>query len=336
MNRVENLEIENQFLCAFERAWNNTLQSYRCSQDQLIQGSRLRPLMVLWGYLSTLDDFSFAEMEYIANVAVSVELLHKATIILDDWIDEDETRHGKMAFHIEYGPYFTVILSLHMVSDAILRLKNFLPSDISLSNSYFYSADIIAQTIYSMSKGALEELRLEENIFDLEHIKMIAQLETAEIIGNAMQLGYFAGNGKSSSLSSLFKYLGDRFGYLFQAMNDLEIFADPKRLIAHKGNSNNDIGISRKNLGVAMLYHVANQAERTSIIQKDPDKIRELILKYNIIDFVVKETDLFCKTIPEKIQSFPASGLSQEWVVGYLTFIVRMKQKALDKLGLEQ
>ena len=336
MNEVTIQRIEKQFLCTFEEVWNNVLLSYRCNQDQLIQGSRLRPLMVLWGYLSTFDDLSLADMEYIANVAVSVELLHKASIMLDDWIDEDDARHGKNAFHVESGPYFTVILSLHMVSDAILRLKNYLPSDTSLSNSYYHGADIIAQTIYSMSKGALEELRLEKNIFDLEHIKMIAQLETAEIIGNAMQLGYLAGNGKTSSISNMFKYLGDRFGYLFQAMNDLEVFADPKRLIAHKGNSNYDIVISRKNLGVAMLYSVANQADRESIIQRDPKKLHELILNYKIIDLVVMEAELFCKIIPEKLQGFPTSDLSQEWVDGYLKFIARMKQKALDKLGLEQ
>ena len=310
--------------------------SYSCSQDQLTGGSRLRPLMVLWGYLSTCNDYKSIEMSYIANIAVSIELIHKATIILDDWIDQDKMRNGKIAFHIECGPYFSVIMALHMVSDSMLRLKDFLPYDTKLSNSYFYCAEVIAQTIHSMSKGAMEELRLNNNnIFDLSHIKLIAQLETAEIIGNAMQLGYFAGCGKQPKISALLKKIGDKFGYLFQAMNDLEVFYNTDALAVHKGNINNDISLSRKNLGVAIMYNIANKADREAIKKGSSETLSKLVRKYKILDFIVSETEAFYESVPKQLQQYVDIGLSEKWIENYITFMDRMKQKAYLKLGLE-
>lgn len=289
MKKLLSSQTENRFLDAFSNAWDETLKGYQCGQAQLNGGSRLRPLITLWGYLATVDHQGSENIEYIANVAVSVELIHKATILLDDWIDQDEARHGEKAFHIEFDPYYTVILALHMVSDSMVRLKEIMPLDACLANSYFYCSDILAQTIFSMSKGALEELRLENNILDLEHIKMIAKLETAEIIGNAMQLGYLAGNGSDPAISRLFKQMGNQFGYLFQAMNDMEAFSDAEALLAHKGSVNNDISISRKNLGVALLYNVAKPADQKLIMGRDPKTIQKLMQTYRILDFIKKK-----------------------------------------------
>lgn len=333
MKNMSNLEIEDRFLSSFDCAWNETLEHYKCRQAQLNSGSRLRPLMVLWGYLATVDCQASADVEYIANVAVSIELIHKGTILLDDWIDQDEARHGEKAFHIEFDPYYTVILALHMVSDSMVRLKTVLPMDICLTNNYFTCADILAQTIFSMSKGALEELRLDNNILDFEHIKMIAKLETAEIIGNAMQLGYFAGGGNNSAISQLFKQLGDQFGYLFQAMNDLEAFSDIDALSAHKGAANDDISISRKNLGVALLYNVAKPADQQLILNKTPGIVYELMQTYHILDFILKKTELYYDNISTRLRK--NAGLSSEWVEGYIQFMNRMKQKAYGKLGIE-
>lgn len=333
MKNLSNLEVEDRFLSAFEHAWSETLEHYKCSQAQLNSGSRLRPLMVLWGYLATVDHQNSVDVEYIANVAVSVELIHKGTILLDDWIDQDEARHGEKAFHVEFDPYYTVILALHMVSDSMVRLKAILPLDARLANNYFTCADILAQTIFSMSKGALEELRLGNNILDLEHIKMIARLETAEIIGNAMQLGYFAGGGNELSISKLFKRMGDQFGYLFQAMNDLEAFYNAEALSTHKGVVNDDISISRKNLGVALLYNVAKPADQKLILDMTPEIIYDLMQMYHILDFILKKTELYYDNIFTELKK--NSGLSSEWINGYIRFMRRMKYKAYEKLEVE-
>ena len=182
-----------------------------------------------------------------------------------------------------------------------------------------------------MSKGALEELKLESNRFNLEHIKEIAKLETAEIIGNALQLGYFAGLGDNINDSNLLKYTGIRFGYLFQVMNDLEAFADQDSLITHKGNLNDDVNISRKNVAVALLYNIASKHDKTIVANGSYSDIVKLMNKYKVLDFVVSETELFYSKI---IEDYQKSTFEKTWISNFIIFMQDAKTKAYQKLGL--
>ncbi len=327
------LQVEDQFLTAFSTEWKNTLTAYDCPQEQMNDGSRLRPLMTFWGYLAAIGETT-PDFSYIAQVSVSIELLHKATVILDDWIDGDHARHGLPAFHVTYSPELTVILALHMVSDAILRFKNFLPAISSAANNYSRCAELMTQTIYSMSQGALMELKLGNNLFDLEEIKRIAHLETAEILGNAIQLGYYSGQGGDPEIIELFKSTGDRFGYLFQAMNDLEAFADTQALAVHKGHVNDDLSVSRKNIAVAMLYNIASKQDKQRIELRDPAELSLLIKKYNIKQFVRDETEGFYRSLHRTLRNFPSDALSPNWVNQFEMFIQKMKLLAYKKIGI--
>lgn len=327
-------QVELQFLDAFTTEWNHTLEAYDCPQVQMDDGSRLRPLMVLWGYLATIGD-STPDFPYIARVAVSVELLHKATVILDDWIDGDNARHGLPAFHVDYTPELTVILALHMVSDAILRFRSFLPSMDTTAVDYTYCAELMTKTIYAMSQGALMELKLGDHVFDLERVKHIAHLETAEILGNSMQLGYYAGAGCNPLISKLFKSTGDRFGYLFQAMNDLEAFEKPEALATHKGHVNNDLSVSRKNIAVAMLYNIASTRDKRQIELRNPSALTKLMEKYKIKQFIVNETEGFYRSLHRSMQELPPDLLSPNWTKLFESFVQSMKQIAYKKIGIE-
>lgn len=324
---------EKQFLIAFSSEWKRTIEMYDCPQVQMDDGSRLRPLMTLWGYLAAIGD-NAPDYPYIARVSVSIELLHKATVILDDWIDGDDARHGLPAFHISYSPELTVILALHMVSDAIVRFQSFLPAVSSAPNYYSRCAELMSKTIYAMTQGALMELKLGNDLFDLEKIKRIAHLETAEILGNAMQLGYFAGLGDNPEVGELFKATGDRFGYLFQAMNDLEAFADTEALAAHKGHVNDDLSISRKNIAVAMLYQLANKADRECIKLRNPADLALLMKKYRVLQFVQEETEGFYRSLSRQMKSIAPNILSTNWIGQFEVFIKRMKLLAYKKLGI--
>lgn len=329
----DGIQAEKEFLEAFSAEWKRTLEAYDCPQDQMNDGSRLRPLMTLWGYLAAIGD-SAPDFSYIARVSVSVELLHKATVILDDWIDGDNARHGLPAFHVSYSPELTVILALHMVSDAILRFRDFTPAVSSTPAFYSHCAELITQTIYAMSQGALMELKLGDNMFDLEHIKHIAHLETAEILGNSMQLGYYSGRGNAPMISDLFKSIGDRFGYLFQAMNDLEAFADAETLAIHKGHVNDDLSVSRKNIAVAMLYNIATAQDQKQIELRNPSDLVILMKKYNVTQFVEDETEGFYRSLHRLLQGIQPDLLNPDWVSQFEVFIQKMKLRAYNKLGI--
>ena len=292
---MEYTDIIHLFLKDFSTYWNQMLSDINSNQIQLAQGNRLRPQNCLWGFLSTFEDkknIKESDISEIAYISVSIEMIHKSSLLIDDWIDGDSVRHGSIAFHVEYSPQEAVLMALNMIGYAMIRLQNsFRSNNFILPQHYFMYFDSLLNTIYGMAKGALQELQLKGNdFFDEEKIKNIIQLETSEILANCMLLGYYAGLGEREiipEIESGFKKIGDYCGFLFQVMNDMEAYNSPDKLFKHKGNLNLDVLKHRKNYGVAILYNIANKKDKTIIEQaKTEDILFSLFEKYHIKDII--------------------------------------------------
>lgn len=326
-----------QFLNEFDYYWEQMLHLLGNQQSQLVAGSRLRPQICLWGYLSTLLPEQIMSHSYsqIANVAVSIEMIHKASLLIDDWIDEDQERHGHPAFHTEHTPQYTVLFALNMIGLSMSRLEGIFSESLVLPQHYSLCLNTLISTIYSMAQGALKELQLQDNdFFCTEKIKEIAQLETSDIISNSFLLGYYVGVGekRNPNIETIFKEIGDQCGYLFQALNDLEVFCNPEKLRRHKGTLNMDYNMNRKNLAISKLFSVANSRDRILLRQANDVMIWNLIKKYKIIETFTKELEnVYCNILltSDKLQAF---DLPSEWQQGLKWFLNYVKKFANERL----
>ena len=114
-------------------------------------------------------------------------------------------------------------------------------------------------------------------------------------------------------------------------MNDMEAFADQDSLITHKGNLNDDVNISRKNVAVALLYNIASKHDKTIVANGSYSDIVKLMNKYKVLDFVVSETELFYSKI---IEDYQKSTFEKTWISNFIIFMQDAKTKAYQKLGL--
>ncbi len=186
-----------------------------------------------------------------------------------------------------------------------------------------------------MAKGALEELRLENaEFFNSEKIREITQLETSEIIGNSLLLGYYAGAGQNINpqIEERFKAIGDKCGYLFQALNDLEAYVSPNKLIEHKGELNLDYQSKRKNLAVATLYELASIQDQKVLIESDQAALLELMKKYKVIDTMRRELKNVYLDLMKSCKIDSAYGISESWVSGFQNYMELIKKFAEDRL----
>lgn len=332
-----NEKITDLFLKEFDQHWKRMLNCINSHQIQLIQGNRLRPQICLWGYMATQsfkEDLSF---DLIAAVSVSIEMIHKASLMLDDWIDEDCERHGMPAFHTQYSPQNTVITALTIIGFSLKRLKQIIPnSAANLPRYYFLCLDTLIDTIYSMAEGALKEMCLNEtNIYDTKTIKKITQLETSEIIGNSMLIGYYTGLNQSIPdplIVDSFKEIGDMCGYIFQTMNDLEIFSNPHKLYAHKGNLNPDILKKRKNIAIAALYDIANKHDKKMLTNNIENNLLPLMKKYCVSELLTHQLNDVYKQLQKNVFGLVETGISRDWVNNYLCFLEYVKKFGEDRL----
>lgn len=336
---LSNTVVTETFLKKFNIYWNDMLSNIKCQQIQLSQGNRLRPQICLWGYLSAYSSLADYEVDLskIAFVSVSIEMIHKASILLDDWIDGDSERHGVPAFHAEHSPQNTVITALTIIGLALKRLKETIPSvSINLPHYYFMCIDTLIDTIYAMAQGALKEIHLNaKNMYDINTIKEIIQLETAEIIGNSMIIGYYTGinqNIPNQIIVNSFKKIGDICGYIFQAMNDLEFFSNPNKLYAHKGNYNSDIINKRKNIVIATLYDVASESDRRILTQSPEESMHFLVKKYQVSNILLYQlNDMFSQLI-KMVENLKNENISNEWITGFTFFLNYIKKTGEDRL----
>lgn len=325
------------FLKQFCYHWNQVLKELGEQQAQLNAGNRLRPQICLWGYLATIqpDEVKTHDFSKIASIAVSIEMIHKASLLLDDWIDDDSERHGHPSFHVEHDPQYAVLFSLNMIGLAMTRLEDVFPVTLVLPHHYHMCVNTLIKTIYAMAKGALKELRLrEDDFFNYEKIREITQLETAEIIGNSFLLGYYAGIGENcdEQVEKAFKKIGDQCGYLFQALNDLEAFGNPNQLKNHKGALNLDLFSNRKNLAVATLYEVANRRDQIILQQANEECLVQMMAKYRIVESMTSELRTVYKDILSSAASLNTLGLSETWCEGLCWFLGQVKRFAEERL----
>lgn len=327
-------EEEAKFITYFNDNWMKFSDDPRLSQSQINFGNRLRPRLVFWSF--TIENETISETQYMtaASLAACMELIHKSTILLDDWIDQDEARHGQPSFHIQYGSELTVMYALNILSKSITELNNIF-YDFADQKMYHACIQNISETMQRMTLGEIQELTLTpQELFDFEKIKEIIKLETAELLTNSLLMGYYGSGGKNPNIIRELKRTGYDCGYIFQCMNDLEPFCEKNINTQHKGSFNLDYDRGRKNIGIALLHDVSNKADQTVLEKKPPYEVLiNLFQKYGIIEFFLKDLNDLNKKNLHRIKSFMELGVSEAWCNNFSKFIQNVIDVCTSRLG---
>lgn len=335
INDVKYARAEKKFDEEFNKEWDMVLLQLKCQQPQLLLGNRLRPKIVFWGYVAGKTSSELDTLSYIrvAQVAVSIELFHKASLLIDDWLDNDTARHGHTTFHMELGAQYAVVVAVHMICLAIWRIKNIFIDNLGDEDLYQSCVSKISDLVYGMSLGALQELQLEhEELYDIDKIKTIAHFETAEIIEKSLQIGYTLSNGNNENISAILKIIGSQCGYLFQALNDLEAFSNLEKNAEHKGCVNFDIDNNRKNIAVSMLWELASSKDRKIIQNSSGTNIFHIAQKYHLKSFVLKDMEIVYNNMITNINSLLNYGICEEWINAFTDFFSQIREIAYNRL----
>ena len=273
------------FITMFNKYWKNEIASQNLPYTNAIQietGNRLRPLLVAWGYYANC---SHENNSYIADYAISIELLHKASILLDDLIDEDIARHEQKTFHIQYSKSEALLYALYMLNRSI----NLIHEKDTTEQSY---TSILIKIIDNMARGGIKELCSIKTTFNMEEVKEIIELETISLIKNSFILGYKLSAPTDSHVPDAIINIGHSCGYCFQVLNDIEPFSAPYANQKYKGKINYDFEKHRKNIVISFLYGCCTPYERKKLTNaSDFEYICKLVKKYNVLSTLLTELD---------------------------------------------
>jgi octaprenyl-diphosphate synthase len=208
VRRVETLlDQVNQRLAELLRKSDPPLNSY-LEEAGKNRGKMLRPrLMII-----TNAFFRGASEQSVVNCAACCELLHLATLIHDDIIDEAGTRRGHQTLNNRFGNEIAVIVgdyALAIVFRALLAEKD------------FQIMDMVISTSQQLGMGELQEI-LNRNNYEMtvEQYYSVIALKTAALFSLCARLGAFLGGAEAPAVELAGQY-GHQLGTAFQIMDDL-------------------------------------------------------------------------------------------------------------------
>ena len=214
------------------------------------QGKLLRPMLtILIGKMSEQMDENISLN--IVNLAVAIELLHTASLIHDDIVDNATQRRGKESFNYVYGNHMAV-----MMGDMIFAKAGMFVFDtfnIEVMNKF-------GSTIVDLSMGQLLEMKSRNNIKQSkENYLYRIRKKTASLFETATWSGSVLANMNTNANEKLGQF-GMNLGHAFQIFDDIRDFTDLNNKI---NNSGKNIGIDINNgiLTLPVILSLENNFE---------------------------------------------------------------------------
>ncbi|AQS59521.1 polyprenyl synthetase family protein [Desulforamulus ferrireducens] len=224
-------------------------------------GKRLRPAFALLAakfYESTLDK--------ILPLAVALELIHMATLVHDDVVDDSMTRRGTPTVKANWGNKISMHTGDYLFAKSLVLISHY-------ENPVI--AKVLAQTSVKMCEGEIHQISTSYSSKQgwRDYFYRIER-KTALLIAASCQLGAAAAGASERDCQALRRY-GHQLGMAFQITDDiLDMVADPKLLGKPIGG---DLRQGIMTMPVIYALEKSQHSERLRQLIEIPDKTDEQI-----------------------------------------------------------
>ena len=240
-------------------------------------GKRLRALLTLGsakmcGYTKGTRDI---------NLAACVELIHSATLMHDDVIDNGSIRRGKKTLNKIWDNHSSVLVGDYLLSRCF---------EMMVEDGNNEVLKLLSSTSSKIAQGEVLQLQHQGEVDMLEetYLKIISA-KTAELFAASTKVGAILSNMKNKEKEAL-EFYGRNLGLTFQIADDTLDYNSELKLFGKKIGQ--DFYEGKVTLPIILLFQKANKEERDKlkdIFSKDVRSENELVYtsslikKYNVI-----------------------------------------------------
>lgn len=258
------------------------------------KGKQIRPLFV---FLSAGLSGTISNSTY--RAAILIEILHTATLIHDDVVDESNYRRGFFSVNALWKSKYSVLIGDYLLSKGL---------ELSVNNNDFKFLGILSEAVKNMSEGEITQLKKSKtlNINEKDYFKIINQ-KTASLFSSCCEMGSLSSGANKTNIL-LMREFGSLVGKAFQIRDDLF------------GYLSHDIGkpslndFKQRKMTLPLIYALSksNSFEKREILKnvkyfKSVEKIISFVKEKNGI--VYSENKMNAMIIKSKkiLNSFPDS-----------------------------
>lgn len=280
---MSNLSIQNikspikDEMQSFEKHFRKSMKSSVPLLDKIThyivkrKGKQMRPMFVF------LSAKIFGETTQSTYTAASlIELLHTATLVHDDVVDEAYKRRGFFSINALWKNKVAVLVGDYLLSRGLL---------LSVENEEFDLLKIVSTSVKLMSEGELLQIEKARKLDIKEEIYFdIITKKTATLIASCCATGAKSA-GQSDEVVEQMRKFGELVGICFQIKDDLFDYGSGKDLGKPTG-----IDIKEKKMTLPLIFALskADKSTRKKVINTVKNNNNEKKKVQEVIDFVLK------------------------------------------------
>ena len=264
-------------------------------------GKRLRALLTLGS--AKICGYSKGSRD--VNLAACVELIHAATLMHDDVIDNSEVRRGKKTLNSIWGNQSSILVGDYLLSRCF---------EMMVEDGNLEILKLLSTTSAEISQGEVLQLQHKGEIDMLEetYLKIISA-KTASLFAAATKVGSILAN-KESKIKEALEFYGKNLGLTFQIADDSLDYNSELKFFGKK--IGNDFYEGKITLPIILLYQKANIKERSELKklfeknQRNEDELKKVLLmikNYNIISDCYSKAEYFINLASNSLIIFDES-----------------------------
>ena len=323
MNSVDQIisPIKNE-MTLFEKHFKETMRSKVPLLDKITnyvvkrKGKQMRPMFVFLSakMLGELNEKTF-------DAAVLVELLHTATLVHDDVVDDANERRGYFSINELWKNKIAVLVGDYMLSRILL---------LSLEKENTDLLKIVARSVREMSEGELLQIEKARHLDITEEIYFeVIKKKTASLISTCCESGALSVG--ANSYSQLMFNFGELVGIAFQIKDDIFDYGSPDKIGKPTG-----IDIREQKMTLPLIYAInhsskENKKELLDIVRyknEEDTSIKravQLVLQSGGIEYAHEKMMEYGKKAIELLTEIPESDAKKS-LIGLVHFTMNREK----------
>ena len=280
------------------------------------KGKKIRPLLVL---LSAKVSGNVTSRSY--RGAVLVELLHTATLIHDDVVDNADKRRSFWSINAIFKNKAAVLMGDYLLSRGLM---------IAVDGGDYDFLGVITNAVKRMSEGELLQIQKTRKLdIDEETYFKVISDKTASLLETCCQIGSMS-TSENTEYHQAMKSFGESIGMAFQIRDDILDYEGSQKVIGKPVGGD----IKEKKITLPLIYSLKkvqkNEADKIrSLIKNNNGKentsqIIEFVRRNGGIDYALKTAHDYSEKAKESLKIFPDSPAKLA-LEGLVDFVIDRK-----------
>ena len=278
------------------------------------KGKQMRPMLIFL-FSKLLNSGNVNEKVY--RGASVIELIHTATLIHDDVVDESKRRRGFFSINAIWKNKIAVLVGDFLLSRGMI---------LCIENKDYDHLDIISESVKKMSEGELLQIEKSRSLDINEKVYFdIIKKKTASLISSCCKIAAASVTKQKKIIESVSK-IGENIGIAFQIKDDLFDYGK-KKIGKPRG-----IDIKEKKLTLPLIYTLneVDKNKRKRLIKsikkynKDKSRVKEIIALVKDtggLNYAVEKMNYYHKIALDHLKKLPENEF-KESLIDMINYVI--------------